>query len=68
MLDNHDKVNLGKSWKKLESDLIIRNKLNFKSDLIFRKRESIVYFTRKYYLFHFSMVKYKKLIYFLIFE
>ena len=27
---------MGKSWEKLESDLIIRNKLKFKSDLIFR--------------------------------
>ena len=42
ILDKHCKVNLGKSWKKLESDLIIRNKLNFKSDLIFRNGGSII--------------------------
>ena len=38
IIDKHYyRVNLGKSWENLESDLIIRNKLNFKSDLIFRK-------------------------------
>ena len=43
IIDKHCKINLGKSWKKLESDLIIRNTLNFKSDLIFRNKGSILH-------------------------
>ena len=41
IIDKHCRVNLVKSWEKLESGLIIRNKLNFKSDLIFRNGGSI---------------------------
>ena len=33
ILDKHCRINFGKSWEKLETDLI-RNELNFKSDLI----------------------------------
>ena len=37
-------VNLGKSWVKIESDLIYKNKLKCQSDPIFSNRESILTF------------------------
>ena len=36
VVDKYCRVNLGKNWEKLESDLVIGDKLNFKSDLIFK--------------------------------
>ena len=40
-VDKDHEVNLGKSWKKLENDVIFRNKLKCENDIIFRKGGSI---------------------------
>ena len=45
IIDKHYRVNLKKSWGNLKSDLIIRNKFNFKSDVIFKNRRSIFHIT-----------------------
>ena len=48
ILDKHDRVNLGKSWEELGSDLIIRNELNSKSDLIFMNGWKTIFLELRY--------------------
>ena len=41
IIDKDYEVNSEKLWKKLESGLKLRNKLEYKSDLIFKNKENI---------------------------
>ena len=43
---------MGKSWEKLESDQIFRNKLKCESDLMFRKKGNVFLFGHEFVVRH----------------